>query len=122
MKIFVDENIPISTVEELRQMGHDVLDIRGTDKEGLSDESIWELVIDQKRMIITTDKGFSQYRDELHEGIIIIRLKQPNRKKIHSGIFQVFRAYNENEWKGLMVIVRDTVQTIWRSRGESLFQ
>ena len=31
MKIFVDENIPSRTVEELRGLGHDVLDIRGTD-------------------------------------------------------------------------------------------
>ena len=30
MKIFVDENIPSRTVEELRGLGHDVLDIRGT--------------------------------------------------------------------------------------------
>jgi len=28
MKIFVDENIPNRTVEELRGLGHDVLDIR----------------------------------------------------------------------------------------------
>ena len=30
MKIFADENIPSRTVEELRGLGHDVLDIRGT--------------------------------------------------------------------------------------------
>jgi hypothetical protein len=30
MKIFVDENIPLMTVRALREMGHDVRDIRGT--------------------------------------------------------------------------------------------
>jgi hypothetical protein len=30
MKIFADENIPLMTVEALRALGHDVLDIRGT--------------------------------------------------------------------------------------------
>ncbi len=30
MKVFVDKNIPAMTVQELRVMGHDVLDIRGT--------------------------------------------------------------------------------------------
>jgi predicted nuclease of predicted toxin-antitoxin system len=73
MKIFVDENIPNLTVEELRQMGHDVMDIRGTDKEGLDDKGIWQIVEKQKRMLITTDKGFSNYRDEPHHGIIIVR-------------------------------------------------
>ena len=62
MKIFVDENIPVMTVEGLRAMGHDVTDIRGTEKEGLSDFGIWEIVQKEKRLIITTDKGFSTHR------------------------------------------------------------
>ena len=35
MKILVDENIPFPTVQTLREMGYDVLDIRGTPDEGL---------------------------------------------------------------------------------------
>ena len=35
MKICVDENIPLLTLGELRKSGHDVLDIRGTDDEGI---------------------------------------------------------------------------------------
>ena len=42
MKILVDENIPLVTTSELRQMGHDVSDIRGTDDEGMSDELFWK--------------------------------------------------------------------------------
>lgn len=29
MKILVDENIPVFTVETLRETGHDVMDVRG---------------------------------------------------------------------------------------------
>ena len=36
MKIFIDENMPLMTVEALSGQGHDVLDIRGTADEGLS--------------------------------------------------------------------------------------
>ncbi|MCK4358658.1 MAG: DUF5615 family PIN-like protein [Candidatus Cloacimonetes bacterium] len=36
MKIFVDENIPLITVQTLREIGHDVIDIRGTDDEGMA--------------------------------------------------------------------------------------
>ncbi len=42
MKIFADENIPLMTVEALRALGHDVLDIRGTVDEGMPDDNIWE--------------------------------------------------------------------------------
>lgn len=122
MKIFVDENIPAITVEELRRMGHDVTDIRGTEKEGLSDDGIWEIVQKERRLLITTDKGFSNYRDDRHQGIMAVCLKHPNRKKIHSRILQVLFKWDEDEWKGLMVTVRDTVISTWSSKEEKMFQ
>ena len=59
MKIFVDENIPSMTVRELRSRGFDVADIRGTTNQGITDEELWQSVQKQKRLLITTDKGFS---------------------------------------------------------------
>ena len=86
MRIFVDENIPLITVKELRSKGFDVIDIRGTDEMGIPDELLWKKVQEEKCLLITTDKGFSVYRDELHYGILIIRLKQPTRLKIHQRV------------------------------------
>ncbi|MFC2146116.1 DUF5615 family PIN-like protein [Acidobacteriota bacterium] len=114
MKIFVDENIPLETIEALKDMGHDVLDIRGTDKEGIPDEEIWEIVLKEKRLLISTDKGFSQYRDEPHYGVLMICLKKPNRERIHRRIMGALSQLKENEWIGLMVKIRDNVQSIWR--------
>lgn len=53
MRILVDENTSIITVHELREMRHDVPDIRGRVRQG---------------MLVTTDKGFSEHRDEQHCG------------------------------------------------------
>lgn len=78
MKICVDENIPLITVRELKNLGHDVLDIRGTTEQGMSDELLWAKVQAEQRLLITTDKGFVEYRDEAHWGILVIRLRQPN--------------------------------------------
>jgi len=36
---------PSITVNELRIRGFDVMDIRGTEKEGFSDKEIWEIVL-----------------------------------------------------------------------------
>ena len=83
MKICVDENIPLVTVSELRSLQHDVLDIRYTPDQGLSDDLLWELVTRQGRLLITTDKGFAQRKTELHHGLLIVRLRQPNEQKIH---------------------------------------
>ena len=43
MRVLVDENIPKVTVQALTELGHDVFDIRGTQKQGTDDESLWML-------------------------------------------------------------------------------
>jgi len=117
MKIFVDENVPLMTVKALRDLGHDVLDIRRTADEGLADDTLWEMVQREGRLLITTDKGFAQHRDELHHGMVIVRLRQPNRRKIHRRVMQAVAQFTEDEWPGLLVTMRDVVQSIWRAGG-----
>lgn len=116
MKILVDENIPLLTVESLRKLGHDVLDIRGTPDEGTLDDDLWSKSQIQGRLLITTDKGFSKHRNEFHYGILIIRLKKPNRAKIHQRIMQAISQVGENEWTGFLVVMRDVVQTVWKAK------
>ena len=113
MKIFVDENIPKTTVREIREQFKDVKDIRGSRDEGISDERIWEQVVKEKRLLITTDKGFSRYRYQKHNGIIIVLLKQPTLMKIHQRILSALNMYPEKEWENRLVIMRDHVKTIW---------
>jgi predicted nuclease of predicted toxin-antitoxin system len=114
MKILVDENIPMMTVQTLQQMGHDVKDIRGTVLEGLKDSTLWELAQEESRLLITTDKGFAQRRHEKHQGVLIVRLRRPNRRKIHGRALQAINQFDENEWPGLVVIMRDMAQSTWR--------
>jgi predicted nuclease of predicted toxin-antitoxin system len=115
MKICVDENIPLSTVAELRNPGHDVLDIRGTANQGIPDDLLWELVLKETRLLITTDKGFVQHRNELHYGILVVRLRQPNEQKIHERVMLAMGQFAESEWAGMLVVMRDTIQSVWRA-------
>lgn len=114
MKIMVNENIPKMTVNELSKLGHNILDIRGTELEGIADEEIWKISQGQKRLLISTDKGFSKYRESPHYGIIMVCLKQPSRKGIHQRVLQAFSKYSPDEWRGLVVVVRDRLQSIWK--------
>lgn len=115
MRILVDENIPNITIQELRAMGHDVLDIRGTARQGLFDDELWPFAQTERRMFITTDKGFVEHRGEKHFGILVVRLRQPNEKRIHARIMAAFREFAEGEWPGLLVVMRDTVQSVHRA-------
>jgi predicted nuclease of predicted toxin-antitoxin system len=116
MKILADENIPHRTVRELRAMGHDVLDIRGTPNEGMRDTQLWKLAQGEERLLITTDKGFATHRNESHHGILIIRLRQPNRHRIHRRVIQAITQAEGRQWPGLLVVMRDYAQSTWRVR------
>ncbi|MBU1194547.1 MAG: DUF5615 family PIN-like protein [Proteobacteria bacterium] len=115
MKIFVDENIPLATVKELVLQGHDVVDIRGTDDQGITDEKLWQKTQELRCLLITTDKGFAAHREDPHHGILIIRLKQPSRQKIHQRVFQALKRHTPEQWPGLMVVMRDAVQSSWKA-------
>jgi len=112
VKILADENIPAMTVSELRRRGHDVLDLRGTQKEGFPDSEVWNLAKKEGRLLITTDKGFAQLRQSKHTGVLIIRLRQPNRHKIHQRIIQALDLFAETVWTGKTVIMRDKTMII----------
>jgi predicted nuclease of predicted toxin-antitoxin system len=115
MRVLVDENIPNLTVRALMELGHDVLDIRGTDKQGTGDEHLWTLAQTEARLLITTDKGFADHRDENHHGILIVRLHQPNEERIRTRILAALRQFVEKEWQGLTVVMRDNVQSVRRA-------
>lgn len=114
MDILVDENIPLMSVEQLRDMGNNVLDIRSTPDEGLSDEALWEKACKGKRLLITTDRGFARYRDEEHSGILIVSLRKPNRYKINDRVIEAIRRFSAGRWRGLLVVMRDRTMSTWR--------
>ena len=118
MKILVDENIPRMTVDALRALGHDVKDVRGGSGQGAADSELWALAIAESRVLITTDKGFTEYRSATHHGILIVRLRQPNRQKIHHAIMPIVARFTALEWPNLLVVVRDTTMSISRAGSE----
>ncbi len=85
MTFLLDENIPKSAIEIIGDYGHSVIDIRGTEHEGSSDEEIFNFAQNKKAVVITTDRDFFHTISSLYEnhyGIIVITLRQPNRNNI----------------------------------------
>jgi len=118
LKIIIDENIPLMTVNELRALGHEVIDLRGTEQEGISDEELWGIVLKEKRLLITTDKGFAQNRHEKHHGILVVRLKQPNRLKIHQKVMKGIKLFTEKEWPMRTVVMQDLFHSSWKRKAK----
>lgn len=112
MKILVDENIPLKTVAWLRSLGHEVIDIRKTEDEGIDDDILWNKVQRLQALIITTDKGFAQHRMDAHYGVLVVRLRQPNRHKIHQRVVDMMTRFKPEDWSGMLVVAQDTVYRV----------
>jgi hypothetical protein len=94
----------------------DVRDLGGTPEQGVADIRLWELALSEQRMLVTTDKGFTEHRAEPHYGVLVVRLRQPNRKRIHSAIVNAMKRFREAEWPNLLVVVRDRTMSTSRGR------
>lgn len=119
MNILVDENIPKLTVEALRSGGHIVSDLRGTPQQGAEDGDVWDRVLIEKALLITTDKGFAGHRSEPHFGILVIRLRQPNLAKIHARVMLAMSRHDAADWQNVTLVMRDSVQSEYRYVAES---
>ena len=102
MRILVDENVPRMTVERMQELGHDVVDLRGTKREGLPDDQVWQAAESEKRLLITTDKGFLRRRRDAHSGLLVVALRKPNRLRIHERIMQVLRGFGKENGKACL--------------------
>jgi len=105
------------TVSGLRELGHDVKDIRGTGGQGLGDPGLWSIAMTEGRLLITTDKGFTEHRRTSHHGILIVRLRQPNRLRIHKSVMFAIERFQETEWRNLLVVMRDSTMSTSRAGG-----
>ena len=113
MRILVDENIPLMTVVSLRCLGHDVRDVRGSSEQGKPDADLWALAQREERLVISTDKGFAARRDRRHFGAMVVRLRRPNRRRIHERVLYALAAIAEKDWLGRVVTLRDRVMSVW---------
>ena len=72
-------------------------------------------MLHEQRLFNTTDKGFAQHRQEAHPGLLIVRLRQPNEARIHERVMRALRQFPEPDWPGLLVVMRDTIQSVSRA-------
>jgi len=119
MNILVDENIPSMTVRALSEMGHDVHDLRGSADEGSPDDVVWRIAQNEKRLLVTTDRGFATHRGEDHYGVLAVCLRQPNRQRIHERALSAVESIAESKWRGLVVVMRDLTRSTWPPPGTS---
>ncbi len=79
MDFLTDENIYTQIVQAVRSLGHDVMDIKEQNLFGTPDEEIIQIAQRTGRILITSDKDFSNilaYPPSQYPGIIVLRLSR----------------------------------------------
>jgi predicted nuclease of predicted toxin-antitoxin system len=79
MKFLANENIPLLSVQYLRNLGYDVRYISEY-KSGITDRQVLSIAIKEKRTIITFDRDYGElifkYKMRPEKGIIYLRIDE----------------------------------------------
>jgi predicted nuclease of predicted toxin-antitoxin system len=110
MKFFLDENFPKAAVGMLQNEGHEVFDLRGTDREGARDAEIFAEAQRHGAIFLTTDRDFFHTIPHLfadHSGVVVIALRQPNRTAILAKLSWLLTQLQADDFKGRTIQLRD---------------
>ncbi|HEY4579810.1 MAG TPA: DUF5615 family PIN-like protein [Candidatus Acidoferrales bacterium] len=110
MRLKLDENLPVRLALFLKNLGHDVHTVHEEHLTGHADNDIWEAAQRERRFLITQDMDFSdsrQFSTGSHCGILLVRLRSPNRTNLIDRVQDVFRQEDVREWSGCFVVATE---------------
>ena len=110
MIFLLDENFPKSAEQLLIELGHQVIDIRGTEFQGIDDSHLFEIAQQQQAILLSTDRDFYHtipLKFKEHFGVIVIALKQPNRQAILARLHWVVAEGLLENLHNTVILIRD---------------
>ena len=116
MNFFLDENFPKTAEALLAAHGHVTLDIRGTEHEGAEDPDIFGMAQDKQAVFLTTDRDFFHTVPHVwpnHNGIVVIALRQPNRRAILERLSWFLNRFGTQSLSGKAFLLRDRTYALY---------
>lgn len=110
MKIKLDENLPTEVATLLNARGHDVHTVRDESLVGHDDDTVFQAATTEGRLLITQDLDFSdvrKFKPGNHPGIVLIRLRDPSRRRLIEQMRQVLDTESIDSWAGCFVVISD---------------
>ena len=110
MKLKLDENLPTQLHSILKKLAHDADTVPHEGLAGRDDQSVWSAAQEARRFLITQDLDFSdirRYAPGSHQGLMIVRLRDPSRKALIRRIQAVFQTEEVERWSRCFVVVTD---------------
>lgn len=111
MKIKLDENMPATLATRLQALGHNVDTTPSEGLTGRDDNEVWHAAQQAERFLITQDLDFSDLRrfePGKHRGILLVRLRIPERARVIDRVCALFAAEPVSEWTGCFIVATDS--------------
>jgi len=111
MRIKPDENLPAEITELFASFNHEVDTVQGESLVGFPDEAVFRAAGASGRMLFTQDLDFSdirKFRPGTHPGLVLIRLRDPNRRRIIERMRQVLQTESIDGWSQCFVVIGGT--------------
>lgn len=110
MKLKLDENLPASGAESLRQAGHDVASVASQELCSASDERLIHLCRAEGRALVTLDLDFGnplRFNPPDYTGIVVLRLPNaPTHSDLIAAMETLAAGLAQNDVFGKLWIVR----------------
>jgi predicted nuclease of predicted toxin-antitoxin system len=108
MNFLMDENIPRLVIQQLRELGHDVISVKEL-IQGVGDRNVISKAVIENRIIVTRDKDFGEliYQNKVSKpaGIILIRLFGYQPDELISKIVTIL--CSREDWTGHFSVIRN---------------
>jgi predicted nuclease of predicted toxin-antitoxin system len=108
VRIKVDEDLPRQIADLLISHGHDAGTVVGQGWQGVSDDILWPRVQNERRWLITADKGFANLRRHppgSHAGVILLRAQEESRRTYLELAALALERLKLDELVGALVVV-----------------
>ncbi|MCB9098819.1 MAG: DUF5615 family PIN-like protein [Anaerolineales bacterium] len=108
MKFKIDENLPVEVAEMLQQAGYEAATVYDQNLAGEDDHKLALVCQFERRALITLDTDFADirtYPPSQYAGLVVLRLKQQDKKSVLDVIAGLVKAFAAEELEGYLWIV-----------------
>ena len=107
-RVKIDEDLPRQIADLVADQGYDAATVVGQGWQGASDDELWPRVQDERRWLITADKGFADLRlhpPGSHAGVILLRAAEESRRAYLELAAIALDRLNLDDLAGAVVVV-----------------
>ena len=107
-RVKIDEDLPRQIADLVADQGYDAATVVGQGWQGASDDELWPRVQDERRWLITADKGFADLRSHpagSHAGVILLRAPEESRRAYLELAAIALDRLNLDDLAGAVVVV-----------------